>query len=99
ADVVTNGAELLQALEERTYDLVLLDVQMPVMNGLEAARALRDRLPEARRPRIIALTGGTTPEEQAACLAAGMDGYLNKPVKVDALFQVLTSTRGIVQDV
>lgn len=98
ADVVANGAELLQALEERTYDLVLLDVQMPVMNGLEATRALRDRLPEARRPRIIALTGGTTPAEQAACLAAGMDGYLSKPVKVDALFQVLTTTRGIVQD-
>ncbi|HYD31952.1 MAG TPA: ATP-binding protein, partial [Azospirillaceae bacterium] len=83
--VAGDGAAALAALNRRTFDLVLMDVQMPVMDGLEATRAIRAlEGPTARIP-VIAMTAGALPEEIDRCRAAGMDGHLTKPVDRDAL--------------
>ncbi|MBL1097190.1 response regulator [Streptomyces coffeae] len=80
ADTVENGAEALESLRRRLYDVVLMDVQMPVMDGLDASRRIHQVLPRARRPYIIALTASAMSEDRDACLAAGMDDYLSKPL-------------------
>jgi signal transduction histidine kinase len=85
AEVVGNGLEVLQALERQPYDLVFLDVQMPEMDGYEAARQLRQRWPDAERPRIIAMTGNAMLGDRERCLEAGMDDYIAKPVRIEEL--------------
>ena len=81
AEIVENGAEVLDALNRRPFDLVLLDVQMPVMDGLEAAREVVRRQPDpGRRPKIVALTANSEAGDRKACLAAGMDDCLAKPI-------------------
>jgi signal transduction histidine kinase/DNA-binding NarL/FixJ family response regulator len=85
ADVVANGLEVLQTFERQDYNVVLMDVQMPDMNGVEATRRLRAELAPMRQPRIIALTANALGNERAEYLAAGMDDYLSKPVNVAAL--------------
>lgn len=76
-----NGVEVLTALARESFDLLLLDVQMPVMDGFTTAREIRRLYPEAgRRPRIVALTANALPEDREKCLAAGMDDYLAKPL-------------------
>jgi DNA-binding response OmpR family regulator len=96
-DVAGNGLEVLVALRDRPYDLVLMDVQMPEMDGIAATREIFREWPEAQRPRIIALTGGVTPEEQKACLDAGVSEFLNKPLELNALLQALERCRPIEQ--
>ena len=90
-DVVTTGAEVLQALEAREYDLIFLDVQMPVMDGYEAARRIRARWSanEHTRPRMIAMTSDAMQGAREMCLEAGMDDYLSKPVNVETLQALL----------
>ncbi|WP_298830545.1 ATP-binding protein [uncultured Piscinibacter sp.] len=90
ADVATNGIEAIERLERQPYDVVLMDVQMPEMDGLEATREIVGRLGE-RRPRIVAMTANAMEGDRQACLAAGMDGYLTKPIRVDALHAALVS--------
>lgn len=85
ADLAANGVEVLDALKRQQYDLVLMDVQMPVMDGLEAARRIREQLPQHLQPRIVALTANAMKEDRRACEAAGMDDYLSKPVQVPEL--------------
>ncbi|MDX1931672.1 MAG: response regulator [Capsulimonadales bacterium] len=85
SDIAANGLEVLRALERQTYDVILMDVQMPEMDGLEATRRIVHRYRAGRRPRIVALTANAMHEDQEACFAAGMDDYLAKPVKPDAL--------------
>jgi CheY-like chemotaxis protein/anti-sigma regulatory factor (Ser/Thr protein kinase) len=91
ADVVANGVEALHALETQIYDLLLLDVQMPEMDGFETARRVcaRWRGNEAARPRMIAMTGNAMLGDREKCLEAGMDDYISKPVRVDELKAVL----------
>jgi CheY-like chemotaxis protein len=84
AEVVGNGLEVLQALERQPYDIVFLDVQMPEMDGYEAARQLRLRW-TGDRPRIIAMTGNAMQGDRERCLKAGMDDYIAKPVRVEDL--------------
>ncbi len=82
ADAVANGLEVITTLEHRRYDLVLMDLQMPEMDGLEASRRIRTRLPADRQPKIIALTANAMQGDRELCLAAGMDDYISKPVKM-----------------
>jgi PAS domain S-box-containing protein len=93
ADVTANGLEALQALEGNPYDVVLMDVQMPTMDGLEATRRIHQRWPEGRRPHVIAATANATQEEREACLAAGMDDYLSKPIRMEELAAALSRSR------
>ncbi len=81
ADVATNGLEAIEALERRPYDVVLMDVQMPQLDGLEATRRIRAELPGGRLPHIIAMTANALPGDREECLEAGMDDYLAKPVR------------------
>ncbi len=79
-DVVDDGVAAVTALRRTAYDLVLMDVQMPVMNGIDATRAIRDDEAGQRRTPIVALTANATSEDAARCLAAGMDAYVAKPI-------------------
>ncbi len=85
ADLATNGLEVLKMLELKPYDLILMDVQMPEMNGLEATAQIRKRWKLPLGPRIIALTASATEANQQACLAAGMDGFLSKLIQFQDL--------------
>jgi CheY-like chemotaxis protein len=89
ADLASNGSEALRALEKQPYDLVLMDVQMPEVDGLEAARAIRKRWPPASQPYVVAMTGYTGDKDKKRCLNAGMDDYLSKPVRISDLSRVL----------
>ncbi len=87
-DIASSGIEALKALEQKRYDLVFMDVQMPEMDGLEAAREIRRRWPEGG-PIIIAVTASALKGDQEMCLAAGMDGYIMKPTKIEAIREAL----------
>jgi signal transduction histidine kinase/HPt (histidine-containing phosphotransfer) domain-containing protein len=82
ADLANNGIEVLSALEQKVYDILFLDVQMPEMDGLEAARRICHKWPSERRPRIIAMTGNALMGDREKCLDAGMDDYISKPVRI-----------------
>ncbi len=84
ADAVANGLEVLQALEREKYDLILMDVQMPEMDGLEATREIRERWPSDAL-RIVALTANAIAGDREKCLEAGMDDYLCKPINLESL--------------
>ena len=89
ADVAANGVEVLETLARQPYDVVLMDVQMPEMDGLEATRRICEQWSTAQRPRIIAMTANVMQEDRDACLAAGMDDYLGKPMQKEALQEAL----------
>jgi signal transduction histidine kinase len=82
AEVVSNGLEVLLALERHSYDIVFLDVQMPEMDGLSAAREIRRRWSEEDRPRLIAMTAEAMLGDRERCLEAGMDDYVAKPIRI-----------------
>ncbi|MBA3742555.1 ATP-binding protein [Sporichthya sp.] len=88
-DVAGNGLEAVAALKAQPYDLILMDVQMPEMDGLEATRAIRQLTFADGPPRIVAMTAGALAADQEACTAAGMDDYLAKPVRESTLRAVL----------
>lgn len=89
ADVAANGLEALEALERQTYDVVLMDMQMPEMDGLEATRQIHRRWPGEQHPYIVAMTANAMEGDREMCLAAGMDDYVSKPIRVEALVQAL----------
>jgi signal transduction histidine kinase/HPt (histidine-containing phosphotransfer) domain-containing protein len=82
ADLAADGKGVLRALEQKTYDVLFLDVQMPEMDGMECARVICERWTRDRRPVIIAMTGNALMGDREKCLAAGMDDYISKPVRV-----------------
>jgi PAS domain S-box-containing protein len=94
ADVASNGLEAIAALERRRYDVVLMDVQMPELDGLDASRQICERWPDTR-PRIIAMTANALPEDRDACFAAGMDDYVAKPIRPDVLAEALKRVRPV----
>lgn len=83
ADAVANGLEVLQALEHQHYDLIFMDVQMPELDGLEAARKIRERWHDG--PKIIAITAYALEGDMDRCINAGMDDYISKPIQLDEL--------------
>jgi signal transduction histidine kinase/HPt (histidine-containing phosphotransfer) domain-containing protein len=85
ADVANNGLETVKAVEQKPYDVILMDVQMPEMDGLEATRVICKRWPDPKRPRIIAMTGNALLGDREKCLEAGMDDYISKPVRIGEL--------------
>jgi signal transduction histidine kinase/CheY-like chemotaxis protein len=89
ADVATNGVEALAALEARPYDVVLMDVQMPELDGLDATRRICERWAVGERPRIVAMTANAMQDDREACFAAGMDDYVAKPIRAEALAAAL----------
>jgi CheY-like chemotaxis protein len=93
ADVVGNGREALAALERQRYDVVLMDVQMPEMDGLEASRQICRRWPPPQRPRLIALTANALQADRELCLEAGMDAYIGKPIRIEELVGALGACR------
>ena len=86
-DIVNNGEEAVKAVETNEYDIVLMDVQMPQMDGLEATETIR-RL-NGRQPVIIALTANTMQGDQEECLRSGMNDYISKPVRLETLVTLL----------
>jgi signal transduction histidine kinase/HPt (histidine-containing phosphotransfer) domain-containing protein/ActR/RegA family two-component response regulator len=94
ADVAGNGIEVLEALRRQPYDLILMDVQMPVLDGLETTRRIRAEFPPERQPRIVALTANVLREQREACLAAGMDDFVQKPVGFAELREALSRCAG-----
>ncbi len=94
ADVAANGLEAIEAVMRQPYDIVLMDVQMPEMDGLEATRIIVSRLPDpAERPWIIALTANAMQGDRELCLAAGMDDYISKPIRRDELETAMARAR------
>jgi len=102
-EVAANGREALQALEKASYDLVLMDVQMPEMDGIEATARIREREKSSGgRQRVVALTAHAMKGDEERCLAAGMDGYLTKPIRpgeLDALLENCAGERAAASDV
>ncbi len=99
ADVAANGQEAVDALRRQAYDLVLMDMHMPQMDGIEATRRIRTMLPAERQPVIVAVTAAAMLDDQKACLAAGMDDYLSKPIRTTQLIDILqTVARGETTD-
>lgn len=88
-DVVNNGAKAVKACKQNKYDVVLMDVQMPEMDGLEATRRIRKLANEVTQPLIYAMTAAASELDNEVCIAAGMDGFIRKPVKVSELIEAL----------
>jgi signal transduction histidine kinase/CheY-like chemotaxis protein/putative methionine-R-sulfoxide reductase with GAF domain len=97
ADVASNGLEAVQSVERQTYDLVLMDVQMPEMDGLEASRQICARWPRGQRPTIIAMTANAMQGDREMCLEAGMDDYVSKPIRPDELVKALKKVTALPQ--
>ena len=93
ADIASNGIEAIESIERQPYDVVLMDVQMPEMDGLDAAREINRRWPDGSRPRIVAMTANAMQGDREACIAAGMDDYVTKPIRVDALIEALAQVK------
>ena len=89
ADLASNGIEAIECVERQTYDVVLMDVQMPEMDGLEASRRITAKWQPHERPRIVAMIANAMQGDREECLAAGMDDYVTKPIRVDGLVQAL----------
>ncbi len=95
SDLAANGLEVLEALQRQRYDVILMDVQMPELDGLEATRRICREWPEHRRPRIIAVTAGAMRGDREKCIEAGMDDYISKPVQAEELEIVLERVGGL----
>jgi CheY-like chemotaxis protein/HPt (histidine-containing phosphotransfer) domain-containing protein len=95
ADVVGNGIEVLEALHRQAYDVVLMDVHMPLMDGLAATKRICMEMPRAERPRIIAMTANAMQGDRQECLDAGMDDYISKPFRMAQVVEALKKCQPI----
>jgi CheY-like chemotaxis protein len=90
--VASNGSEVLEALRLHPYDVILMDIQMPEMDGIQATRIIRSGFPAELQPAIIALTAHASEEDRLHCMEAGMNGYLTKPLRRNLLEETLRRT-------
>lgn len=97
ADAVSNGREALMALKSHAYDIILMNLRMPEMDGLEATREIRLHCPASLQPQIIALTAYILPNSKEMCLEAGMNDFMPKPVKMNDLAAMLGKHIRILQ--
>jgi CheY-like chemotaxis protein len=93
ADLASNGLEAVESVGRQVYDVVLMDVQMPEMDGLEATRRICASWKPENRPRIVAMTANAMQGDRELCMEAGMDDYLTKPIRVDKLVEALNVVR------
>jgi len=96
-DLAVNGLEAVQSVERQHYDVILMDVQMPEMDGLEASRRICARWPREQRPYIVAMTANAMQGDRETCLAAGMDDYISKPIPVSDLAAALERAAALKQ--
>ncbi len=91
ADIVSNGLEAIRAIADKSYDLILMDIQMPEMDGLETTRYIRKQESELQLPpiAIVAMTANATDDDQNICRDAGMSDYISKPIQIDKLKSIL----------
>lgn len=91
ADVVENGQAVIEAIASKSYDLILMDIQMPEMDGLEATQYIRNQELESQLPpiAIIAVTANATHDDQDICRQAGMNDYISKPIQIEKLKNIL----------
>ena len=91
ADIVNNGVEVVKAIAEKSYDLILMDIQMPEMDGLEATKYIRKQEAESQLPPIliVAMTANATDDDQNLCRDAGMNDYISKPIQIAKLKNLL----------
>jgi CheY-like chemotaxis protein len=92
-DIVANGQEALDALARQPYDVILMDVQMPEMDGITATYQIRTQFPPERQPHIVAMTANALQGDRERYLAAGMDDYVSKPLKIDDLVRALLASQ------
>lgn len=95
ADVVANGMEVLEALRRQAYDVILMDIQMPEMDGLEASRRICQAWPPGHRPRLIALTANAMQGDRERYLEAGLDDYISKPIHPEELLTALSQRQRV----
>ena len=93
ADLAENGLQVLRRLEKKAYDLILMDIQMPEMDGVETTIIIRSRVAEKVRPQIVALTAHAMPGDREKYLSLGLDDYISKPIKLEELIRVLKSCK------
>lgn len=91
ADIVGNGQEAIAAIADKAYDLILMDIQMPEMDGIQATKHIRDRESASQLPpiAIVAMTANATDDDQNICRDAGMSDYISKPIQIDKLKNIL----------
>lgn len=89
-DFVTNGKEVLKALSRRSYDMILMDIRMPEMDGFQVTQLIRGQYPCNMQPKIIAITAYLLPNCRERCLEAGMDDFMAKPVRIEDLASLLS---------
>ncbi len=94
-DIVHNGKQVLTALLKKEYDLILIDVNMPVMGGIETTKEILRRYHEKPRPKIVAMTGESDSSEVSKCREAGMDDHLRKPLEIRQLLRILEDSRSL----
>ena len=92
-DMAADGLEAVAAVERQPYDLVLMDIQMPEMDGIEATREIRRRLPPSRQPHIAGLSAAASIEDRDDCLRAGMDDLMIKPFRPEHLMRAIERSR------
>lgn len=90
-DVAVNGNEAINLLSNQKYDLIFMDVQMPIMDGVTATKIIRENSLSATKPWIVALTAGALPEDYQACIDAGMNDYISKPIDIKEIARSLSA--------
>ena len=97
AERASSGLDVIEAMEKEYYDVILMDVKMEKMDGLEATRYIRSNIPQERQPAIIAMTAATSTEDIDLCLEAGMDDYIGKPIRIEKLVEMLKKNNKTVE--